>query len=50
MGRRPIVSADGYSYQIVTRRNNKEFLFKEQEDFLTVLHVLKKYKVRYGYK
>jgi putative transposase len=32
------------------RCNNKEFLFKDSEDFLTLLHFLKKYKEHYGYK
>ena len=50
MGRPPRILLEGYPYHIVTRCNNREDLFKEENDFIKLLEVIRHFKEKHGFK
>ena len=50
MPRTARVAPRDYVYHVLTRGNNRQNIFKDEEDFTTYIEILKKYKERYQYK
>ena len=50
MPRPPRISLEGLVYHIINRGNNRQDVFKDEEDFSTYLKTLKKFKERYFFK
>ncbi|MBI5676515.1 MAG: transposase [Nitrospirae bacterium] len=49
MARKPRIEFDGAFYHIITRGNQRQNIFKDNEDFLKYLQILSKYKSQYKY-
>lgn len=48
---RPVrISLEGLVYHIINRGNNRQEVFKEEEDFDTYLKTIKKFKAKYSFK
>jgi putative transposase len=50
MPRTARIAPKEFVYHILTRGNNKQSIFKDEEDFLKYIDILKKYKERYMFK
>lgn len=50
MPRTARVAPRDYVYHVLTRGNNRQNIFKDEEDFGKYIEILKKYKERYQYK
>ena len=50
MARKPRVHYEGALYHVITRGNNKEKIFGEENEKEEYLRIIKKYKDRYGFK
>ena len=50
MPRKARIAPKEFVYHVLTRGNNKQDIFRDEEDFLTYLDILKKYKERYLFK
>jgi len=50
MPRAARIAPRDYVYHVLTRGNNRQNIFKDEEDFTTYIEILKKYKERYQYK
>jgi REP element-mobilizing transposase RayT len=49
VARKPRIEFEGGFYHVITRGNQKQKTFREEQDFLKYLRVLGDYKVRYGF-
>ena len=49
MPRKPRIEFEGAFYHVITRGNQRQNIFKEEEDFEKYLAILRRYKVRYGF-
>ena len=49
MARKPRIEFEGALYHIITRGNQRQKIFKGNEDFLQYLDILSGYKTKYGY-
>jgi putative transposase len=50
MPRTARISPKEFVYHVLTRGNNKQNVFKDEEDFLKYIDILKKYKQKYTFK
>lgn len=50
MPRTARIAPKEFVYHVLTRGNNKQAIFKDEEDFLRYIDILKKYKERYVFK
>ncbi|TAN59137.1 transposase [bacterium] len=50
MPRPPRISLSGLVYHIINRGNNRQAVFKEEEDFDTYLKTISKFKEKYSFK
>jgi putative transposase len=50
MPRTARIAPKEFVYHVLTRGNNKQTIFKDEEDFLKYLDILKKYKDKYQFK
>lgn len=50
MGRGPRVKIPGIIYHVINRGNNKQIIFREEEDYKRYTKLLERYKERYGFK
>lgn len=50
MPRTARIAPRDYVYHVLTRGNNRQNIFKDEEDFGKYIEILKKYKVRYQYR
>lgn len=50
MPRTARIAPKEFVYHVLTRGNNKQAIFKDEEDFLKYIEILKKYKERYIFK
>lgn len=50
MPRTARIAPKDFVYHVLTRGNNKQAIFKDEEDFLTFIDILKKYKEKYKFK
>ena len=44
------IALEGFIYHVVNRGNNRQPVFKDKDDFLVFLRVLKKFKDKYAFK
>ena len=49
MARKPRIEFEGGFYHVITRGNQKQKIFREEQDFLKYLNFLGDYRVRYGF-
>jgi len=49
MARKPRIEFEGAFYQVITRGNQRQKVFKDKDDFLKYLEILSNYKIRYKY-
>lgn len=49
MDRKPWIAFEGGFYHVITRRNQGQKVFMDEEDFLKYLEFLSDYKDRYGF-
>lgn len=49
MARKPRIEFEGAFYHVITRGNQRQKIFRDEEDFLNYLEILLKYKTRYEY-
>ena len=50
MPRTARIAPQEYVYHVLTRGNNKQNIFKEEDDYLKFIDILKKYKEKYQFK
>lgn len=50
MPRTARIAPRDYVYHVLTRGNNRQNIFKDEEDFLKFIEILKKYKEKYQFK
>jgi REP element-mobilizing transposase RayT len=50
MGRKPRIEYEGAIYHIIQRGNNKEYIFKRDEDKRCLIKLVEEYKEMMGYK
>ena len=50
MPRTARIAPRDYVYHILTRGNNRQNIFKEEDDFIKLVEILKKYKEKYQFK
>ena len=49
MARKPRIEFEGGFYHVITRGNQKQKIFRDEQDFLKYLKFLSDYKERYGF-
>ena len=49
MERKPWIEFEGGFYHVITRGNQRQKVFIDEEDFLKYLEFLRNYKDRYGF-
>lgn len=48
---RPVrISLEGFAYHIINRGNNRQDVFRDEDDFVTYLNTIKKFKEKYSFK
>lgn len=50
MARKPRIHYEGALYHVICRGNNREYIFKEENDKEKYIEIIKKYKKRYSFK